>query len=73
MNQGPHIKPDKPNLIEEKVGNSLKHMSTEGNFLNRTSMVQALRSATDNWDLMKWQRKANDTVNSLSPLRMDQD
>ena len=37
-----HIKPDMLNLIEEKVGNSLEHTSTRGNFVNRTSMAYAL-------------------------------
>jgi hypothetical protein len=31
-------------LIEEKVGKSLEHMSTGKKFLNRTSMVYAIRS-----------------------------
>jgi hypothetical protein len=38
------IKPDTLNLIEEKVGKSLEHIGTGGNFLNRTPMAQALRS-----------------------------
>jgi hypothetical protein len=46
-------KPDTLNLVEKKVGNSLELISTGDNFLNRTSMVQALRSKIDKWDLMK--------------------
>jgi hypothetical protein len=42
-----HIKPDTLNLIEEKVGKSLKHISTKENFQNRTRVAQALRSAID--------------------------
>jgi hypothetical protein len=38
-----HIKPDTMNLIEEKVGESLKHMGTGENFLNSTPMAYALR------------------------------
>jgi hypothetical protein len=58
------IKPDTLNLIEEKVGNSLKGIGTGENFLTRTPMVQDLRS-TDKWDLRKLKSfcKAKDTVN----------
>ena len=41
------------NLIEEKVGNKLEHIGTRKIFLNRTPMVQALRSTIGRWDLMK--------------------
>jgi hypothetical protein len=60
-----HIKPNTLNIIEEKVGKSLKHMGTGGKFLNRTSMACALRSRIDKWDLMKLQSfcKAKDSVN----------
>jgi len=34
-----YIKPDTQKLIENKVGESLEHMGTGGNFLNRTPMV----------------------------------
>jgi hypothetical protein len=37
-----NIKPDTLNLIEEKVGKSLEHICTGGNFLNRTPMAHAL-------------------------------
>ena len=46
-----HIKPDMMNLIEEKVGRNLKHVSTEEIFLNRTAMAYPLRSRIDNWSL----------------------
>jgi hypothetical protein len=39
-----NIKPDTLNLIEEKVGNTLKYIGTRDNFLNRTPTVQTLRS-----------------------------
>jgi hypothetical protein len=42
-----HIKPDKLDLIEEKVGNSLVCMETWENFLNKTPMAQVLRSTID--------------------------
>jgi hypothetical protein len=47
------------------VGKSLKHMGTEENFLNRTTMVYALRSRIDRWGLINLQSfsKAKDTVN----------
>jgi hypothetical protein len=48
-----NIKPIALNLTEEKVGKSLELIVTGGNFLNRTPVAHALRSATDKWDLMK--------------------
>jgi hypothetical protein len=46
----------------EKV---LEQIGTEENFLNRTPVAQALRSAIDKWDLIKVQSfsKAKNTVN----------
>jgi hypothetical protein len=46
------------------VGKSLKHVGPGENFLNRTPMAYALRSAIDKWDLIKLQRfcKAKDIV-----------
>jgi hypothetical protein len=46
------------------VRKSLGHMGTGENFLNRTSMVYALRSTINRWDLIKLQSffKAKDTV-----------
>ena len=60
-----HIKPDTLKLIEEKVGKSLEHMSTEEKFLSRTPMAYAVRSRIHKWDLIKLQSfcKAKDTVN----------
>jgi hypothetical protein len=60
-----HIKPDTLNLIEEKVGKSLKHMGTGEIFLNRTPIAYALRSRIGKWDFIKLQSfyKAKDTVN----------
>jgi hypothetical protein len=53
------------NLLEEKLGKSLEHIGTGGNFLNSTPMAQVLRSIIDQWDLLKLKRfyKAMDTVN----------
>jgi len=48
-----HIKLDTVKLSEEKVGKCLEHMGTGENFLNKTSMVYALRSSIDKWDLIK--------------------
>jgi hypothetical protein len=61
----PHIKPDKLNLVEEKVGKTLEYMGTGEKFLNRTPMPYALRSRIDTWDLIKLHSfcKAKDTVN----------
>jgi hypothetical protein len=39
-----NIKPDKLNLIEEKLGKILGLIGTGGNFLNRTPVAHALRS-----------------------------
>jgi hypothetical protein len=52
-------------LIEEKVGESLKHMCTRENFLNRTLMAYSVRSRIGKWDLIKSQSfyKAKNTVN----------
>jgi hypothetical protein len=37
-------------LIEERVGKSLKHIDTGDNFLNRSSVGQALRLIIERWD-----------------------
>jgi hypothetical protein len=60
-----HLKPETLKLIEEQVGENLKHMDTGGKFLNRTSMACAVRSRIYKWDLVKLQSfcKAKDTVN----------
>jgi hypothetical protein len=39
-----NIKPNTLNQIEEKLGKSRELTGTGGNFLNRTPMVEALRS-----------------------------
>ena len=59
-----HIKPDTLYLMEEKVGKSLEHIGTEGNFMDRTSMAYALSSLIDKWYLMKLKNfyKGNGTV-----------
>jgi hypothetical protein len=59
-----HIKPDKLNLIEEKVRKILEHMGIGEKFLNRTPLTYAPRSRIDKWDLIKMQSncKANDTL-----------
>jgi hypothetical protein len=46
-----NIKPDALNLIEGKVGKSLKYIGTWENFLNRTPMAQVLRTIIEKWDL----------------------
>ena len=48
-----HVKPETLNLIEEKVGKSLKDMGTREKFLNRTTMACAVRSKIDKWYLRK--------------------
>ena len=51
--------------MDERVGKSFKHIGTRENFLIRTPVAQALRSAIDKWDLMKLKSlcKAKNTVN----------
>ena len=60
-----HIKTETLKLIEEKVGKSLKHMSTGERFLTRTPMACAIRTRMNKSDLRKLQSfcKAKDTVN----------
>jgi hypothetical protein len=43
-----NIKPGTLNLTEENVGKSLEFIGTRGNFPNRTSMAQSLRSTLVN-------------------------
>jgi hypothetical protein len=68
-------KPDALNLIEEKVGKSLELTGIGGNFLNRTLIAHALRSAIDKWDLMKLESfcKAKDIVNKTNRQPTDWD
>ena len=44
--------PDSKHLIELKVGNSLE-LSTGDSFMNKTLVVQALRSRINKFDLVK--------------------
>lgn len=48
-----NIGPNKPDIIEEKVGNSLEPVGTGNYFLNRTLLAQTLKSTIKKWDLMK--------------------
>jgi hypothetical protein len=48
-----HIKSDTLNLIDEKVGKSLKHMVSGEKFLSRTPIAYVLSSRIDKWDLIK--------------------
>ena len=60
-----NIRPDTLNLIGEKVTNSLECIGTGDIFLNRTWIVQVLKSTIDKWDPMKLKSfcKSKDTVN----------
>jgi hypothetical protein len=51
-----NIKLDRLNLIEEKVGNSLDHIGTGDNFLNRTTISQTLRSTIRAGEMAQWVR-----------------
>jgi len=68
-----NIKTDSLNLLEEKVEKSLELISTEGNFLNRTSMAYYLRSRIDKWDLMKLESfcKVEDIANRTNQQPTD--
>ena len=60
-----NIKPDRLDLIEEKVEKNLELIGTGG---NRTPMAYALRSKIDKWDLMKLENfcKAKDIVSKTN-------
>jgi hypothetical protein len=45
--------PDTLNPIEERMRNSLECIGTKDTFLNRTPIMQALRSTTNKWDIVK--------------------
>ena len=68
-----NMKPDALNLMEEKVGNTLECIATRDTPLNRTPMVQALRSTTDKRDLMKLQCfcETKDTFNRANQQPVD--
>jgi hypothetical protein len=40
-------------LIQEKIGNTLDHISIADNFMNGTPVVKQLREHIDKWDYMK--------------------
>lgn len=48
-----NVRPNALNLIQEKVGDTLELVGTGKGFLNRTSVVQALRPTVGKWDIMK--------------------
>jgi hypothetical protein len=60
-----NIKLDTQNLIEEKVGYILKLIGIGGNFLNRTPMVQALRSTIHKQDLINCKASIRQTTLSI--------
>jgi hypothetical protein len=68
-----NIKPDTLNLIQGKVGNSLKLFGTGRNSLNRSAVAQALRSRIDEWNFMKLEGfcKAKDIVNQTNQQPTD--
>jgi len=51
--QGPPHKTGYTESNRRESGKSLIYIGTRENFLNRTPMVQVLRSKIDKWDLMK--------------------
>jgi hypothetical protein len=54
------------------MGKNLVLTGTGDTFLNRTSMIQALRSKTDKWDPMKVDiNKANDPIKWVTELNIE--
>jgi hypothetical protein len=51
-----HIKPYTLNFIQDKMGESPEHIGTGEIFLNRTPIVQALRSIINKWNFVKGKR-----------------
>ena len=66
-----NIKPATLNLIEEKVGSTLKHIGTGDHFLNITPVSQTLRKTINKWDLLKLKSfcKAKDMVRTQNGKR----
>lgn len=60
-----NIKPETWNLIEEKVRNRREHNGTRDNFLNSTTIAQALRTRINKRNFIKLKSlcKAKNTVN----------
>ena len=65
MKRNQKIKPTTLNLIEEKVGSTLKCIGTGDHFLNKTPVAQTLRVTINKWNFLKLRsfRKAKDMVN----------
>ena len=63
-----NVKRDPLNLIGEKVGNTLEHIGTGDDFLNRTLIVIALRSAINKWDFMQLKSFYN-TKNTINQTK----
>ena len=59
-----NINPTTLNLIEEKVGSRLQHLSTGDHLLCITPVAQTIRATINKWDLLKLRsfRNAKDTV-----------
>jgi hypothetical protein len=75
VNQSLNIKPDTLNILEEHMGNTLKHNGTVDNSLNRVPVAQALRSTINKWDFIQLKSlyTAKDTVNRAKWLcRMEE-
>jgi hypothetical protein len=80
-NEDLKIKPDTLNLVEERVGKSLKFIGPGGgqdgggweHFLNRTPMAQVLRSRINKWNLMKLKSfcKSKDIVDRTNQQSTD--
>jgi hypothetical protein len=48
-----NVRSESEKLLQEKLGNTLDHTSTDNNFMNRTPIAQQLRERIDKWDCMK--------------------
>ena len=73
MDQGPQPKTRHTKSNRRKVEKSIKFIGVRGNFLNRTQIVQALRSRIGKWGLMKQKSfcKAKDIVNRTNWKTID--
>jgi hypothetical protein len=49
----PKIRSEIVTLLQEKEENTLEHIGTVSNFLNRSPIAQQLRKSVDKWDFLK--------------------
>jgi hypothetical protein len=52
------MRPESLKQLQEVVGNTLEHIGTGNDFLNRTQKVQHLREIMNKWDCIKLKASA---------------